>query len=256
MKTITAHQSCVMSLLVMFVLFLTSPASAVPITGFLEGTAQNGWQGAYAVQLSDGTTVSGVHQMLGGFTTLSTLPLVATGCVFGPGCGLVTDVTTSTTVTMSNLFLGLNGSTTLGSLGTVSWSPQIVRLLPGSPSPTAAVLGITSGLGLQPSTFSFGFNSTLTTFYSAVNGAQILSGLRLDFKDGIAPPTSGTLRDQAPRPDGTPGASLFVNNGVPVALGTPLSAQSVPVPSTWPLMAFPLTGLVGWHLLRRGGSLK
>jgi hypothetical protein len=256
MKKITAHQSCIMSLLAMFLLLLTAtPALAVPVTGFLEGTAANGWQGTYAVQLSDGTTVSGVQQVVGGFTSLSTLPLVTTGCVFGPSCGLVTDVTTSTTVTMSNLFLGLNGSTTLGNLGTVSWSPQIVRLLPGSPSPTAAVLGITSGMGLQPSTFSFGFNSTLTTFYSAVNGGQMLSGLRLDFRDGIAPPTSGTLRDQAPRPDGTPGASLFVNNGVPVALGTPLSAQSVPVPSTGPLMALSLAGLVGWHWLRRGGSL-
>src|SRR5687767_7110477 len=112
-KTITAHQSCVMSLIAMFVLLnMATPASAVPITGFLEGTAQNGWQGAYTVQLSDGTTVSGVQQMVGGFTSLSTLPLVTTGCVFGPSCGLVTDVTTSTTVTMSNLFLGLNGSTT------------------------------------------------------------------------------------------------------------------------------------------------
>jgi hypothetical protein len=158
-------------------------------------------------------------------------------------CGLVTDVTTSTTVTMSNLFLGLNGSTTLGNLGTVSWSPQIVRLLPGSPSPTAAVLGITSGLGLQPSTFSFGFNSTLTTFYRT-DPEWVAS--RLQRSDCTADrrnaPRSST------RPDGTPGASLFVNNGVTVALGTPLSAQSVPLPSTGPLMARSLAGLVAWHV--------
>src|SRR5687768_15936867 len=98
MKKITAHQSCVMLLLAMFVLLLTSPVLAVPITGFLEGTAQNGWQGSFAVQLGDGTTVSGVQHMVGGFTSLSTLPLITTGCVFGPSCGLVTDVTTSTTV--------------------------------------------------------------------------------------------------------------------------------------------------------------
>jgi hypothetical protein len=244
MKKITARQSCVMSLLAMFVLLLmATPASAVPITGFLEGTAQNGWQGAYAVQLSDGTVVNGAQQMVGGFTTLPTLPLTTSGCELGSGnCTLVSDVKTSTSFTMSFLGLALNGSATLGSLGTVSWSPQIVRVLPGDPSPTAAVLGITSGLGLKPSTFSFGFNSTLTTFYSAVNGGQVLSGLRLDFTDGIAPPTSGRYLEQL-----STGTRLLMNNGVPVALGTPLSAQSVPVPSTGPLIALSLAGLVGWH---------
>jgi hypothetical protein len=254
MKKITAHQSCVMSLLAMFVLILTTPAGAVPIIGYLEGTAANGWQGDFAVRLSDGTTVSGVQQMVGGFTTLSTLPLTTTGCDFGPGCTLVTNVSTSTTSTMSFRGLALEGSSSLGSLGPVSWGAQIVRLLPGEPSPTAAVLAIANGtIGgttLTRSSFSFGFNSTLTTFYSAVNGGQILSGLRLDFTDGIAPPTSGALREQAPRPDGTPGAALFINNGVPVALGTPLSGQSVPVPSTGPLMALSLAGLVGWHWRR------
>ena len=186
--------------------------------------------------------------MAGGFTALPTLPLTTTGCEFGSGCGLVTNVSTSTTVTMSNLFLGLNGSSTLGSLGTVSWSPQLVRVLPGDPSPTAAVLAVTSGLGLKPSTFSFGFNSTLTTFYSAVNGGQVLSALRLDFTDGIAPPTSKTLRDQAPTLDGTPGAAIFRNDGVQVALGTPLSSQSVPEPSMLPLMALSLAGLMAWHM--------
>ena len=241
-------QLAVISILVFLVLLLESQAWASPIIGYLEGTAANGWQGDYAVRLSDGTTVSGVQQMAGGFTTLPTLPLTTTGCEFGSGCALVTNVNTSTTFTMSFLGLVLNGSASLGSLGTVSWSPQIVRVLPGDPSPTAAVLGITSGLGLKPSTFSFGFNSTLTTFYSAVNGGQILSGLRLDFTDGIAPPTSGALREQVATLNGTPGVALFINNGVPVALGTPLSSQSVPEPSMLPLMALSLVGLLAWHV--------
>jgi hypothetical protein len=243
MKKMTAYQSGVMLLLAILLLLLATPASAVPTTGFLEGTAANGWQGAYAVQLSDGTVVNGAQQMIGGFTTLPTLPLTSSGCELGSGnCTLVSDVKTSTSFTMSFQGLALNGSATLGSLGTVSWSPQIVRLLPGDPSPTAAVLASTSGLGLKPSTFSFGFNSTLTTFYSAVNGGQVLSGLRLDFTDGIEPPTSGRYLEQL-----STSTRLLINNGIPVSLGTPLSAQSVPVPSTGPLMALSLVGLLAWH---------
>jgi hypothetical protein len=261
MKRIMTYQSAVICLLVVLVLLLATPAWAVPIMGYLEGTAANGWQGNYVVQLSDSGIVSGAQQMTGGFTTLPTLPLTTTGCAFASNCSLVTNVSTSTTTTMSFLGLGLNGSSTLGSLGTVAWSPQIVRVLPGNPSPTAAVLAVSSGtLGgtiLTRSTFSFGFNSTLTTFYSAVNGGQILSGLRLDFTNGIAPPASRTLLEQGPTPDGTPGGAVFINSGVPVALGTPLSAQSVPVPSTWPLMTLSLVGLLGWHLrhVRNGISV-
>ena len=232
-------------LLALFVLLTATPTWSTPVTGYLEGTAADGWKGNFAVRLTDGTIVSGVEQMVGGFTSLPTLPLVTTGCVFGPSCGLVTDVSTSTTVTMSNVFLAIDGSAMLGSLGSVSWGSQVVRLLPGDPSPTAAVLSITTGLGLNPSTFSFGFNSTLTTFYKSVNGGQMLSGLRLDFTDGIPPSTSKSLRDQAPTPDGTPGASLFVNNGVPVALGTPLAA--VPEPSAIALVTYGLVLLVGWR---------
>jgi PEP-CTERM motif len=251
MQWIRTCQSAVSLLLVLFVLLTAIPSWAVPVTGYLEATALSGWQGDFAVRLSDSTIVSGVQQMAGGFTTLSTLPLITTGCEFGTSCGLVTNVSTSSTVTMSNLFLALEGSSTLGSLGTVSWGAQLVRLLPGDPSPTAAVLAIASGtLGgttLAKSSFSFGFNSTLTTFYSAVNGGQRLSGLRLDFTDGIAPPTSRALLDQAPTVDGKPGFPVFVNNGVPVSLGTTLSSQSVPEPSMLPLMTLSLAGLIAWH---------
>jgi hypothetical protein len=234
---------------VLLLLLTATPSWAVPLTGYLEATAANGWQGDFAVRLSDGTTVNGVEQVAGGFTTIPTLPLTTTGCVFGSSCVLVTNVSTSTTVTMSFLGLALSGSATLGSLGTVAWSPQIVRVLPGDPSPTAAVLANTSGtLGgttLTPSTFSFGFNSTLTTFFSATNGGQILSGLRLDFTDGTAPPTSRTLLEQGPTLDGTPGFPVLINNGVPVALGTPLTA--VPEPSSVVLLACGLVLLARWR---------
>jgi hypothetical protein len=67
MTKITAYQSCVMSLLAMFVLLLTAtPTSAVPITGFLEGTAENGWQGAYAVQLMTGQQSADSNRWSGG----------------------------------------------------------------------------------------------------------------------------------------------------------------------------------------------
>jgi hypothetical protein len=231
-------------LLALCLLLAAAPTWAAPIIGYLEGTAENGWGGNYAVQLADGSTVSGVQQMAGGFTTLPTLPLTTTGCPAGSSCVLVTNLTTSTSFTMSFLGLALDGSATLGSLGTLSWNPQIVRLLPGDPSPTAAVLANATGLGLKPSTFSFGFNSTLTTVYSAVNGGQKLSALRLDFTDGLAPLTSRKLLESGITPDGTPGASVFINNGVPVALGTPLTA-TVPEPSS---VVFVASGLMGLAL--------
>jgi hypothetical protein len=136
MKSISPYHVGAISLVAMFMLLLTTPAGAVPITGYLEGTAADGWQGNYAVQLSDGTVLNGAQQMAGGFTTAPLLPLTSSGCELGLGnCTLVRDVTTSTSFTMSFLGLALNGSATLGSLGTVSWSPQIVRLLPGILAP-------------------------------------------------------------------------------------------------------------------------
>lgn len=225
----THQPRAIQLLLVILVLLVTTPTWATPLTGFIEGTAANGWQGAFAVQLTDGTVVTGVDQISGfpdhGFQSL---PLVTEGCTVSSSCSAVTNLTTGTVVTMTFLGLGLEGTANLGSLGTVSWSPQILRVLPGDPSPTAAVLAIASGtLGgttLTPSTFSFGFNSTLTASFLSTAGGQALSSLRLDFISGTAPPTSRTLFD----------GTVFIDNGVPVALGTPLT---VPIPSSLPLFA-------------------
>src|SRR5215472_19373316 len=94
-------------LLVILVLLLATPAWAVPLTGFLEGTAANGWQGAFAVQLTDGTIVTGTDQMTGVFTGFPMLPLVTTGCSVSSSCVSVTNVNTSTTFTMNGVILFL-----------------------------------------------------------------------------------------------------------------------------------------------------
>jgi hypothetical protein len=237
-------------LLVLLVLVHTTSASALPIMGYLEGTAASGWQGTYGVQLTDGSFVTGVNQISGfpdhGFQSL---PLTIGGCTTGTsGCRTIQNLVTSTSLTMSNLHvLNLAASTTLGSLGSVSWGTQGIWLLPGDPAPTAAVLAIANGtLGgttLTRSTFSFGFNSTLTASFVSVTGGQALSSLRLDFTDGTAPPTSRTFSD----------GTVFINNGLPVALGTPLSAQSVPLSSTLLPMTLGLAGLFWWHAAARKG---
>jgi len=135
-------------LLVLLVVFHTTSAWAVPIMGYLEGTAANGWQGAYGVQLADGTVVTGVSQISGfpdhGFQSL---PLTIEGCTTGTsGCKTIQNLITSTSLTMSNLHvLNPAASATLGSLGSLSWGAQGIWLLPGDPAPTAAVLAIANG---------------------------------------------------------------------------------------------------------------
>lgn len=147
------------------VLLLATPAWAVPLTGFLEGMAANGWQGNFAVQLADGTVVTGVDQMTLG-ASFSSLPLTIEGCAVSSSCLAVTNLAGSTLFTMSGgVILNLAGTATVGSLGPLSWGAQPLWVLPGDPAPTAAVLatanGTLGGTTLTPSTFSFGFNSTL-----------------------------------------------------------------------------------------------
>ena len=83
---------------------------------------------------------------------------------------------------------------------------------------------------------SFGFNSTLTSSFTSVQGGQALCSLRLDFTDGIAPPTSRNLL----------AGPVFINNGVPVALGTPVAVTSIPEPSTLVSFCVAMAGLVLW----------
>jgi hypothetical protein len=238
-------------LLVILVLLLTTPAWAVPLTGFLEGTADNGWQGAFAVQLMDGTVMTGVDQMtlLG---SVSSLPLTTVGCTVSPSCVAVNNLTTSTVFTMSGVILNLAGTATVESLGTVSWGAQPFWVLPGDPSPTAAVLadvnGTLGGTTLTSPPSAFAFNGTLTSTFISVAGGQALSSLRLDFTDGIPPPTSRTLL-QGP---------VFIDNGVPVALGTPLTTApvSVPEPSSVLLLSLSIAGLIGWQWKWKGIALS
>jgi hypothetical protein len=79
-----------------------------------------------------------------------------------------------------------------------------------------------AGTTLTSSPFSFGFNGTLTSSFVSIVGGQALASLRLDFADGSAPPTSQTFRD----------GCCFLDNGVPIALGTPLSVAAVPEPAS------------------------
>jgi hypothetical protein len=111
-------------------------------------------------------------------------------------------------------------------------------VLPGDPSPTVAVLAQVSGLGLVPAASAFGFNGTLTTSFMAVDGRQQVSALRLDFSNGSAPPKSGALLQ----------GNVFIDNGIPVARGTPLA---VPIPSTVLPMSLGMAGLFWWHWTRQ-----
>lgn len=241
-----AHRPHVIRLLLIVLLFLlTTPAWAVPIIGYLEGSAGNGWRGDYAVQLTDGTIKTGMDQMTLG-NSFSSLPLVTTGCTISPSCVTVTNLITSTNFTMSVAVLFPGGTATLGSLGSVSFGTQPVWVLPGNPSPTAAVLAAVNGtLGsatLTSPPSAFGFNGTLTSTFVSVAGGQALRSLRLDFTDGIPPPKSRALLQ----------GNVFINNGVPVALGTPLG--SVPIPSSFLFLLFGL-GLVvltAWQWKRQG----
>ena len=235
-------------LLVVLALLMTTPAWALPLTGFLEASADTGWQGAFAVRLTDGTVVNGLDQVTLG-SDFSSLPLVTSGCIVSPSCVAVTNFTTSTDFTMSVAVLFPDGTATLGSLGTLSWGTQPVWLLPGDPSPTVAVLAIANGtLGgtiLTSSSFSFGFNSTLTASFISVAGGQALSSVRLDFTDGTPPPRSQTL--------GLLGQCCLIDNGVPVALGTPLA---VPEPPAVLLLSLGMAGLLGWQWKRQGIALS
>jgi len=231
-------KSAVISLLVILALLLTTSAWAVPITGFLEATADTGWQGAFAVQLTDGTVTTGTSQtsFLGSFPTL---PLTTTGCTVSIGCVPVTNVTTGAEFTMSGVILNLTGSATLGTFGNLSWGVQPLWLLPGDPSPTVAALanvnGILGGTTLTGPSSAFAFNGTLTGAFSSVAGGQVLNAIRLDFADGTSPPTSRTFLQ----------GNVFIDNGVPVALGTPLS---VPEPSSSVLLGLSFTGILLWRL--------
>jgi hypothetical protein len=237
------HKLCAV-LLVVLVLLMSTSAWAIPLTGFVEGTASNGWLGAFAVQLMDGTVTTGTSQIFGfpehGFQSL---PLTGEGCTPGTsGCYVVQNLLTSTTLTLLNThFLNLAGSATLGSLGSVSWGTQGIALFPGDPAPTAAALATVTGLGLTRSSFSFGFNGTLTASFASVNGGQALSALRVDFADATAPRTLRAFFD----------GTTFVNNGVPVALGTQLA---VPEPSPLLLLSLSIAGLLWWPWKRIDGQ--
>ena len=185
------------------------PAAMTPLVGYVEATSDNVWQGTYAVRLPDGTVKTGVSQtthILDGVT----LPIVTTGCEISSSCVVVNNFTMSATI------LNPEGTADLGSVGTLSWKTQPLWVLPGMPSPPAAVLvgvtGVLDGIPLTNSSSSFAFNGTLTATFSTVDGGQKLSAVRIDFAESPPPPQTSAYR-QGP---------VFIDNGVPVAAGTPL----------------------------------
>lgn len=224
-------------------LLSTGTAWAFPVTGFFEARAVDGWGGVYAVQLSDGSVRNGAMTMTTG-VGYDPVPLVTTGCVLSTHC------LRANGDTQTYLSLSLTGGATLADLGDVTWRTQPLRVMAGDPSPAVAVLGDLNGwLGadtLGSSYQDFTFNSTFTGIFEAVPGGQILSGIRVDFSTGNAPPVSRTFRDQYG----------WFNIGVPVALGTGLTAtdlpavrsldpKPIPEPSTLLLLSISLLGLFG-----------
>ena len=204
-------------------LLLPLPVLALPFHGYIEGTAANHWAGMYAVQLTDGSVLSGQGQMAPMFDGV-VLPVV------------------------QNLnqpaIIFADGSATLGNLGSLSWGTQPLWILPGDPSPDVAVLAIASGTisdtTLSESTMSFGFNSTLTAFFHSVLGGQILEAVRVDFSDGQVQPFNPILHD----------GPVFIDVGVPVALGTSLTTKTVSVPGTLLLFGVGMIGLAAWRRYR------
>ncbi|HMS86082.1 MAG TPA: PEP-CTERM sorting domain-containing protein [Nitrospira sp.] len=216
---------------------LSVPASALSLTGYIEGTAANGWQGTYAVQLPVGMVTTGTGQV-SLLSTFSSIPLVTKGCAVSPSCVSVTNVATSDSFTMTNLTLHMGGTATLGSLGTLSWAAQPLWVLPGNPSQTVAVLtqvsGTLAGTNLTGPPSPFDFNGTLTARFNSVTGGQALNSVRIDFSDGTPPLRSNTLRQ----------GNAFFDIGVPIALGTPLA---VPEPSALLLLGLSIAGVLGLH---------
>lgn len=199
-------------------LFLQSAmVDAAPLVGYVEATSANGWAGSYAVLSPDGNLTTGV--------TSTILPV------------------NFDTLPLSTVILNISGDATLGSLGSISWGAQPVYALPGSPSPVAAVLasvhGTLAGTMLMPSTFVF--NGTLTSTFALTDTGQALQSLRLDFADGVAPPVSNALLV----------GNTYINNGVPVAFGTPINMPapvSVPeAPTLW-LLTVGLAGVILWKM--------
>jgi PEP-CTERM motif-containing protein len=222
-RRIMAHKPrAIRFLLVILVLLLTTPAWAVPLTGYLEGTAASGWQGNFAVQLTDGTVVTGVDQITLG-ASFSSLPL-------------------------TTVILNLSGDAVLGSIGTVSWGAQPVWAFAGDTSPTAAVLahvtGVLGGTPILDSSFAFGFNGTLTSTFLATSTGQALGSLRLDFTSGAVPPERSIPLVMN---------GVKINDGVPVALGTPLTTApaSVPEPSSVLLLSLGIVGLLGLQRMQK-----
>src|SRR5688572_12682493 len=95
------HKPQIPIVLFLLVLLLSASAWAVPITGFLEGTAANGWRGSFGLQLADGTIVTGVNQITGLLNTFQSLPLVTSPCTASVSCNTVTNLLTSSDFTMS-----------------------------------------------------------------------------------------------------------------------------------------------------------
>ena len=203
--TVTAMAGAVISPPVTIVV----PAAMTPLVGYVEATSKNMWQGTYAVRLPDRTVKTGVSQTTHFFDGV-TLPIVTTGCEVSSSCVVVNDFTMSATI------LNPDGTADLGSVGTLSWKTQPLWVLPGMPSPPAAVLadvtGVLDGIPLTSPSSAFGFNGTFTATFSTVDGGQKLSAVRIDFAESPPPPKTSAFRQ----------GTVFIDNGVPVAAGTPL----------------------------------